>query len=91
MIYVTDRHLHCVYFKFDDPDNPRGRCLLKDKVIEEGFHPCCEYCVLRPFEVLAYFLKHNGYCEDWGCADTKARQYLEKVGFNNYPRQVKRE
>lgn len=88
---MTDRHIHCCYFQFDDPTSIQGYCILKNKTIKEGFRPCCEYIVLRPFEVLAYFLKHNGYCENWECAHKKAATYLESTGFNTYPIQVKKE
>ena len=68
---MTDRHLHCVYFQYDDPDN--------------GYYHCCERVVLRPVEVLSYFLKYEHYCEDWGCADQKALDFLDGYGFNTYP------
>ena len=41
--------------------------------------------MLRPAEILSYFLKHEHYCEDWECADKKALNYLERSGFNTYP------
>jgi hypothetical protein len=90
VVEITDRHIHCVYFQFDNPNDLKGHCLLKDENIQQGFKPCCEYIVLRPFEILAYFLKHNHYCEDWECADKKAVEYLDRAGFNTYPRIVKK-
>ena len=83
---MTDRHLHCVYFKYDDPSKPEGTCLLKQEKITRGYAPHCQDIVLRPMNILSYFLKHEQYCESWECADKKALEYLEKVGFNNYPK-----
>lgn len=83
---MTDRHLHCVYFQYDDVSSSHGKCLLKNKKIEWGFgHHCNDY-VLRPMEILSYFLKHEGYCGDWECADKKALEYLDRIGFNTYPK-----
>lgn len=83
---MTDRHLHCVYFKYDNPDNVRGECLLWRKEIERGYEQCCPRVVLRPSEVVTYFLKHEHYCQDWVSASEEALDYLEKVGWmNNYP------
>lgn len=86
---MTDRHIHCVYFQFDDPNHPGGYCLLKQKEIPYGFHPHCDKIILRPMSLLSYFLKHEHYCEDWECADKKALTYLERVGFNTYPKKDK--
>lgn len=86
---MTDRHIHCVYFQFDNPNHSGGYCLLKQKEIPYGFHPHCDKIVLRPMELLSYFLKHEHYCEDWECADKKALDYLEQVGFNTYPKKDK--
>lgn len=92
---MTDRHLHCVYFQYYDPDkyfkgdNPNkfeGCCLLKNKKIKNGFKPHCEDWVLRPHILISYYLKHEGYCEDWDCADDKALEYLDRIGFNTYPK-----
>ena len=83
---MTDRHLHCVYFKYDDPSKPEGTCLLKQEKITRGYAPHCQDIVLRPMNILSYFLKHEQYCADWECADQKALEYLERVGFNNYPK-----
>lgn len=82
---MTDRHIHCVYFQYDDPDNIKGCCLLKNKTVE-GFKPHCDCIILRPQSLLSYFLKHEHYCEDWECADRKALEYLERSGFNSYPK-----
>lgn len=81
-----DRHLHCVYFQFEDPMSPNGFCLLKNKEIEYGFRNHCDDYVLRPMLLLSYFLKHEGYCGDWECADKKALEYLDRIGFNTYPK-----
>ena len=81
-----DRHLHCDYFKYNDVNNPKGYCLLHQKEIEYGFRPHCPNIVLRPMNILSYFLKHEHYCESWECADQKALEYLERVGFNDYPK-----
>lgn len=83
---MTDRHLHCVYFQFENPNNARGYCLLKNKTIKEGYKPHCDCIVLRPTLILSYFLKHEQYCENWECADKKALEYLDTVGFNTYPK-----
>lgn len=83
---MTDRHLHCVYFQYYNLNSTNGYCLLKNKKIERGYEPHCEDIVLRPQEVLSYFLKHEHYCADWVCADKKALEYLDKVGFNTYPK-----
>ena len=85
---MTDRHIHCVYFQYKNPNSVKGYCLFKCKNIEYGFRPCCDNCVLRPTELLSYFLKHEHYCEDWQCADKKALEYLDKVGFNTYPKVI---
>ena len=82
---MTDRHLHCVYFKYDNPDKIEGFCLLKNKKIEHGFKPHCKNWVLRPHMLISYYLKHEGICNDWADADDKALEYLKKVGFNDYP------
>ena len=83
---MTDRHLHCVYFQYTNPNDAKGHCLLKDEDILMGYAHCCEYIVLRPVEILSYFLKHEQYCEDWECADKKALTYIKKAGFNTYPK-----
>ena len=83
---MSDRHIHCVYFQFDSPNNVSGHCLLKNKTIKEGYKLHCDSIVLRPMEILSYFLKHEHYCEDWECADKKALEYLERIGFNTYPK-----
>ena len=85
---MTDRHIHCVYFQYKDPNNPKGYCLLKCKDIEMGFKPHCEDYVLRPTEVLSYFLKHNNYCDTWQYADKTAIEYIKKIGFNDYPKVI---
>ena len=82
---MSDRHWHCVYFQYNNPDDVKGYCLLKQKNIQRGYEQCCDKIVLRPLEVLSYFLKHEHYCEDWECADQKALNYLDRVGFNTYP------
>lgn len=82
---MTDRHMHCVYFKFDKSNDLGGECLLRKKEIKWGFKHCCEHIVLRPVELLSYFLKHEGYCSDWECAERKALEYLERTGFETYP------
>lgn len=82
---MNDRHLHCVYFQYDDHDNVKGYCLLKQKDVEYGYYHCCERVVLRPVEILSYFLKYGHYCEDWECADQKALDFLDRYGFNTYP------
>lgn len=86
---MTDRHIHCVYFHYDDPNNIEGECLLKNETVE-GFKPHCDCIVLRPQLLLSYFLKHEHYCGDWECADRKALEYLDKVGFNSFPHKEKR-
>ena len=83
---MTDRHVHCVYFKYDNPDNSGGYCLLKCKNIEIGFRPCCENIVLRPSELLEYFLVHNNYCDNWSDVAEEVMEYLHRVKFNNYPK-----
>ena len=83
---MSDRHLHCVYFQYDDKNSTDGICLLRNKIIERGYEQCCDKIVLRPAEILSYFLKHEHYCEDWECADKKALNYLERSGFNTYPK-----
>lgn len=83
---MTDRHLHCVYFQYDDVSSLNGYCLLKNKKIEYGFRNHCDDYVLRPMEILSYYLKHEGYCGDWECANKKALEYLDRIGFNTYPK-----
>ena len=83
---MTYRHLHCVYFQYSNPNGGCGRCLLKNKHIERGYGPHCEDIVLRPTEILSYFLKHEHYCEDWECADKKALEFIDKTGINTYPK-----
>ena len=36
--------------------------------------------------LISYYLKHEGYCGDWECADKKALEYLDRIGFNTYPK-----
>ena len=83
---MTDRHIHCVYFQYIDPNDISGYCLLKSKKIKYGFKPHCDDYVLRPMELLSYFLKHEHYCEDWECADKKALDYIDRAGWNTYPK-----
>lgn len=83
---MTDRHLHCVYFQYDNLNTTKGFCVLKQKNIEHGFKPHCPNIVLRPQSLLSYFLRHEGYCGDWECADKKALDYLDRIGFNTYPK-----
>ena len=78
---MTDRHIHCVYFQYDDQNDLDGYCLLKCKNIEIGFGPCCENIVLRPSELLEYFLVHNNYCDNWGDAAEEVMEYLHKTNF----------
>ena len=78
---MTDRHIHCVYFKYDDSNDLDGYCLLKCKNIEIGFGPCCENIVLRPSELLQYFLVHNNYCDNWGDAAEEVKEYLHRANF----------
>lgn len=85
MIKISDRHIHCVYCVVDDLTLTDGYCLLKQKELKWVFHECCKDAVLRPIEILMYFLKHEHYCEDWGSATQTAMEYLDKVGFNKYP------
>lgn len=84
---MSDRHLHCVYFKYNSNDSLEGHCLLKDKGIQYGFKQSCDKCVLRPSSIISYYLKHNNYCDDWGCSDKKAIEYLKKTKFNDYPKE----
>lgn len=83
---MTDRHLHCVYFQFKDPNKADGYCLLKKKYIDYGFYTCCEDIVLRPIDVLMYYLKHSGECMDWDDANKVASDYIGYTGFNIYPK-----
>lgn len=83
---MTDRHIHCVYFQYIDPDDISGYCLLKSKKVKYGFKPHCDDYVVRPQLLLSYFLKHEHYCEDWECADKKALDYIDRVGWNTYPK-----
>lgn len=83
---MTDRHIHCVYFQYDDSNDLDGYCLLKCKNIDIGFGPCCENIVLRPSELLEYFLVHNNYCDSWGDAAEEVMEYLNITNFNNYPK-----
>lgn len=86
---MSDRHFHCVYFQFECSNDLGGHCLLKNEYINWGFEKCCENIVLRPEQVLSYFLKHEDYCDNWECADKKACEYIGKVGFNTYPKEVR--
>lgn len=83
-----DRHIHCVYYKhnYENKNSLEGKCLLKQKEINDGFAPHCQDYVLRPAGILAYYLKHEGICEDWICADEKALEYVDRMGFNNRPK-----
>ena len=83
---MSDRHLHCVYFQYNDENSIDGFCLLKQEKIEDGMRHHCDKIVLRPYYILSYFLIHNHYCEDWECTDRKAIEYLNRTGFNNYPK-----
>jgi len=83
---MTDRHSQCVYFKYDDVGDPKGYCLLHQKEIKWGFAPYCPDVVLRPHVLLSYYLVHKGLCDDWRCAYKKALGYLERMGFNDYPK-----
>ena len=83
---MTDRHLHCVYFQYNSTKGLKGYCLLKNKKIKHGFRNHCDDYVLRPIELLSYYLRHEGYCGDWECADKKALEYLDRIGFNTYPK-----
>lgn len=85
---MTDRHLHCVYFRYDDPNDASGYCLFKQKRIEFGFAHHCPNIVLRPTEVISYFLRHENYCENWEDADNRALEYIKRIGFNNYPQKI---
>ena len=87
---MTDRHLHCVYFQYTNPNQADGYCLLKQEKLERGYGHCCDDIVLRPVELISYFLMHEGYCSDWECADKKALEYIDRVGFNTYPKEVKK-
>ena len=82
---MTDRHIHCVYFQYGNQKSVKGHCLLKNKIIERGFEKHCDNIVLMPSMILSYFLKHEGYCADWECADRKASRYIDRAGFNTYP------
>lgn len=86
---MSDRHLHCVYFQYFDKNDLKGHCLLKNQDIEYGFHKCCKNIVLKPREILAYYLKHNNMNNSWGWANETAEEYLKGVGFNNYPKVIK--
>lgn len=83
---MTDRHLHCVYFKYYDVNDPKGYCLLHQKEIQNGFRPHCPNIVLRPHLLLSYYLVHKGLCDSWECGDKKALEYLERVKLNDYPK-----
>ena len=83
---MTDRHIHCVYFQYKDPNDPGGHCLLKCKDIELGFKPHCDAYIPRPTLLISYFLKHEHYCADWECADKKALDYIDRAGWNTYPK-----
>ena len=83
---MSERNLHCVYFKYDDLSSPGGYCLLKNEKIRFAFHHCCEKIVLRPSSVLSYFLKHKCHCEKWAEADDAALAYIHHFNFNDYPK-----
>lgn len=83
---MSDRHIHCVYFKYDNQNDVNGKFLLKNKEIRFGYHQCCDKIVLRPSSVLSYFLKHRNYVRTWQCSDEKAIEYLTQVKFNDYPK-----
>lgn len=85
---MSDRHIHCVYFQYTEINSVKGHCLLKNKEIRYGFKQCCDKYVLKPKEILSYYLKHNGFCNSWETADERALEYLEKTGFNNYPKEI---
>ena len=84
---MTDRHIHCVYFKYDKINDVNGKCLLKNKDIDFGYYPHCEDAVLVPSLILSYFLKIEGYCDNWFDADEKALEFLEKMKLNRYPKE----
>ena len=84
---MSDRHLHCVYFRYcDNPSSAEGYCLLKNEKIKMGFGHCCKKIVLRPSRVLSYYLKHENHVKDWAEADDKALMYLRRLRFNDYPK-----
>lgn len=83
---MIDRHIDCVYFQYNNTKSSKGYCLLKNKKIEHSFGNHCDDYVLKPMLLLSYFLKYEGYCEDWKCTDKKALEFLDKFSFNTYPK-----
>jgi len=81
---MTDRHFDCVYYQYNDPNTPKGFCILKQEEIDFEVNPHCTDIVLRTRVLLSYFLRHEGYCGE--CADKKALEYLDRIGFNTYPK-----
>ena len=81
---MTDRHIHCVYFKYNAKNDLKGYCLLKQKRIKMGYGQHCQNIVLRPSVLLSYYIKNPNI--HWEEADKKAADYIKNAGFNDYPK-----
>lgn len=81
---MTDRHLHCVYFKYNAKNDIKGYCLLKQKRIKRGYSHHCPNIVLRPSVLLSYYIKNPNI--HWAEANKKAAEYINNGGFNDYPK-----
>ena len=83
---MSFRHIHCVYFKYDNnPSLLDGYCLLKQKHISYGYKPQCDKAVVIPSELLSAYLVTKGYCNKWFSADKQATDFLNEMGLNDYP------
>lgn len=82
---MTDKHVHCVYFRYNNPNSLEGYCLLKQEKITHGYRSHCKDMVLRPLDVLEYYIMNETECDGWGEAVLMAEAFMRKSKFNNYP------
>lgn len=79
------RCLHCVYYKFDDPNDCGGECLLKKAKVPYCFAKACESMVRRPSIAISCYLFNEDFVDDWSASDTMAYSYMSKNNINDYP------
>ena len=85
---MTDKHLHCVYCK---PTNIMfGECRLTNEPLFLS-DPHCDKIVLRPIDILTYYIMYINKYTDCNDAITKASEFINESGFNNYPKKGSKE